>query len=259
MIRTRNFVLVLLSLVFVFLAFGITSLTAVSKSVSSISLWVSDSIGMETDYTGEVPPEPDEREERLASLRAKVAERLTGTDVATAPTPTSEPLPSDAEATSTPSTEAVVNTCSWYTPLTIAWSPSTITQENREGMRVYFEAGPATIDPNTGLTVPSEVVRARIPLRTGPSGTSACLSSDVIGIAVDGSLIRNDEKALYTVFGGDTLVGYALDGFPIYGVTPGVSTDQCGGAVVGGTYRYVLDGERAGLINCFGGAPITLR
>ena len=96
-------------------------------------------------------------------------------------------------------------------------------------------------------------------LRTWPSGTTSCLPSDVIGIALDGSLIRNNEAALYTVFGGETLIGYALDGFPIYGMTPLLATDRCGGVQIDGNYRYVLQPDRPGLITCFAGAPITLQ
>jgi hypothetical protein len=84
------------------------------------------------------------------------------------------------------------------------------------------------------------------------------LPTDVVGIAQDGSLIRESEMALYGVFGGETLVGYALDGFPIYGSNPGAATDHCGGMMVGGQYRYYLSPERDSVINCFAGVPVTL-
>jgi hypothetical protein len=70
--------------------------------------------------------------------------------------------------------------------------------------------------------------------------------------------MRNNELALYTVFGPDTLVGYSLDGFPIYGPST-VATDSCGGAMVGGVYRYVLSAERPGLLTCFAATPARLQ
>ncbi len=259
MIRTRNFVLLLLSFVMLALAVGITSVSSLSTSISSLGSYVTDSIGIEREYTAEVPSEPDTRGERIATLRAKIAERLDAKTPEVVAEVPAEPTPTEESATTSIPAVATVELCSWHSPSAVIWVPSLIQQENREGMRVYYEAGPETIDPNTGIPVPSEVVRARIPLRTGPSGATSCLPSDVIGIALDGSLIRNNEAALYTVFGGDTLIGYALDGFPIYGVTPGVTPDRCGGVMVDGTYRYVLQSDRLGLITCFSGSPMTLR
>ena len=66
-------------------------------------------------------------------------------------------------------------------------------------------------------TGPSAVLQ--LPSRTMPAASPSCIGSDVIGIANDGSLIRNDELSLYGVFGSETRIGYALDGLPIYGIT----------------------------------------
>jgi hypothetical protein len=79
----------------------------------------------------------------------------------------------------------------------------------------------------------------------------------VIGITIGGSLIRNNEVGVYGVFGGDTLVGYALDGFPIYG-TSGQKTDICGGGMIGGQYRYMISSSRGTIINCFAGTPVAI-
>jgi hypothetical protein len=86
-----------------------------------------------------------------------------------------------------------------------------------------------------------------------------CLPHEVVGIARDGSLIRNDEAALYGIFDDTVLIGYALDGFPIYGQTVDRPLDQCGGAMVDGSYRYYLSEERDHVLGCYrGGEPITL-
>ena len=87
---------------------------------------------------------------------------------------------------------------------------------------------------------------------------ASCLSSDIVGIALDGSLIRNGEHTLYSIFGAETLVGYALDGFPIYGAIGAPVTDNCGGTAMAGEYRYYLSSERTGVIGCFSGESVTL-
>ena len=107
------------------------------------------------------------------------------------------------------------------------------------------------------LTTETEVV-IQLPLRSVPLGTASCLPTDVVGIAKDGSLIRNSEVTLYAVFGADTLIGYALDGFPIYGARSGVALDECGGTGAIGQYRYYLEAERGYILNCFASEPISI-
>lgn len=74
-----------------------------------------------------------------------------------------------------------------------------------------------------------------------------------------------------TGVGGDTLVGYALDGFPIYNPLPGTKEDidavldSCNGLTVNGEYRYYartsdqVGSTRNYLLGCFSGAPTTVR
>jgi hypothetical protein len=253
MVRTRDFVLFLLTVAFLLLAIVGTELWQSWRSMPVLSSWFTE-VPVETDYSAEVPSEEDNRARRLAVLREKVMERLRGTEpesvVEEVVATTSESTP--AAATTSP--VAAVKKCSSYQALSIPWNAKTILQENREGVRVYFERGlPDTISSTT-----PETIRGVIPLRTWALPTSSCLPTDVIGIALDGSLIRNDEIALYTVFGPDTVVGYSLDGFPMYGPSQR-ATDSCGGVLVGGAYRYVLDAKRPGLITCFAAVPTRLQ
>ena len=81
--------------------------------------------------------------------------------------------------------------------------------------------------------------------------------SDVIGIALDGSLIKNNEYSLYSIFREETLIGYALDGFPIYGQSE-VSTDECGGILADNQYRYYLSKERKAVLYCYSGTPVEI-
>jgi hypothetical protein len=255
MVRTRDFVLFLLILAFLVLAIFGTELWHSIRSTPILSSWWQQD-QVEVDYSGEVPTVPDTRESRLATLRAKVAERLQIGKTAEEETPveatTTEPT-AVVVATTTSVTVTEVTTCAGYRVQNVPWVPQSVLQENREGVRVYFERG--LPDPLASTT--PENIRLVIPLRSWPSAKINCLPTDVIGVATDGSLMRNDELALYTVFGPSTVVGYSLDGFPIYGPSD-TPTDSCGGATVGGFYRYILDAERPGLITCFAALPVGI-
>jgi hypothetical protein len=259
MVRTRDFILGLLIVAFLLLATGLTHMRTIVTSIGSVAgmSWLDG--GASVEYTAEVPVLPDTRADKLEHLRQKIAERLSlsapedipppavVTAVATTSTPT----------TATSTTVVVVDECAGYAPLVIDWYSQNITQENREGMRVYAEMGPETIDA-LGASVSTEYVRVKFPLRFWPLSNSSCLLHDVIGIATDGSLMRNSEVPTYAVFGASTLIGYSLDGFPIYGASPRVTVDACGGAIVEGSYRYVVDAKRPGIILCYAGAPASI-
>lgn len=254
MVRTRDFVLFLLAVAILLLAIMGTSVWQTWRSLPFVAGFLDES-GVEVDYAADVPAPEDNRTNRLETLRAKVVERM-GSHTVTESEPEAEPeptAPTITQATTTPAEVVSVKTCAGYRTLTVPWVPQQIIAENREGARVYFERG--LPDPLASTT--PENIRAVISLRSWPSGSSTCLPTDVIGVATDGSLIRNNELALYTVFGGDSLVGYSLDGFPIYGPST-VATDACGGTIVGGQYRYVLDADRPGLITCFSASPTSI-
>jgi hypothetical protein len=150
--------------------------------------------------------------------------------------------------------------CLEYQPYMGAWPRSGVELEMAEGARLVFEetlpemvlAGSTTVEQ-----APSRSVLLQLPVTTLPASMPSCLQTDVIGIAKDGSLIRNNEVGLYGIFGSDTIVGYALDGFPIFGMSI-ERTDQCGGAIVAGQYGYYLSAERTEIVHCFAGQPVSL-
>jgi hypothetical protein len=251
MFRTRNFVLFLIG-GFVVIAGMVVVEVPKARSLASVSTaWtLSSDTGTQT-YTAHIPPTLDDRAARLADLKAKLADR---TIIAAPEVDTPPASPTKPTETATTTSVAVLQKCSGYTPVTLPWIPQRITMTEREGIRFYTEP---TVDA-VGDTS-DEVVHARIVMRTWPMGTPSCIQSDVIGIATDGSLIRNTDVALYKVFSGTTEIGYSLDGYPMYGVTPGVETDSCGGAMVAGAYRYMVDGKRPTIITCFAGIPTSIQ
>lgn len=255
--RTRDFALFLLTVAF--LVVGITSTVhrdlVVENNLASVA--AADDNSSEVIFKATVPEtEADARPSRLAALREKIA------DLVLSPVPEEEvpevAVTEEEEETTTP---GAVLLCSGYKEQFVSWQPQGLKFEVVEGARlVYREGAPVSQVNELGETIvglPTRTILTQLPLRSFPSPTKTCLSSDIVGIALDGSLIRNAEYSIYAIFGEDTLVGYALDGFPIYGATAG-KTDSCGGSAVSGNYRYYLSTEREGVLGCFSGDPIAL-
>ena len=71
---------------------------------------------------------------------------------------------------------------------------------------------------------------------------------------MDGSLIFNSDAILYRSYGSETLIGYALDGFPIYGPTS-AEKDACGGYDAPTGYRYAISADTNTVLECFMGTP----
>lgn len=255
--RTRDFALFLLTVAFLIVGITSTVQTDLVSENNMASVAVFDDT-TSTSYEAVLPePDVDNRPSKLASLKEKIASLVL--------TPVREEEVVEPEETETKPDEVTgeVLLCPNYSaPKNISWQPQGLMFEVVEGARlVYREGAPKATVNELGETVaglPNRTVLLQLPLRSFPSSVETCLSSDLIGIALDGSLMRNTEQSLYTIFGAETLLGYALDGFPIYGTNESISTDSCGGATVAGSYRYYLSTERAGMISCFGGEPVVL-
>jgi hypothetical protein len=189
----------------------------------------------------------EDREERLASLRQKLKNRTL--EIFTPPV--EEPVVEIEE-------EEVVETeletemkCSQFAAFSGSWDSRGLKVADREGVRqVYRETLVGT------STTPTKTVLLEIPLRSKPVAKT-CIPSDVVAISVNGSLIRNNDARAYAGTAPDTMIGYTLDGYPLYGGLA-VSADACGGAVVAGQYRYGLQAERDTILRCFVATPISL-
>jgi hypothetical protein len=270
MIRTRDFLL------FLSAVFFLSSSIAATMVADTIGLAGSQAGAVRVATEADIPPpvvpmgallgEPStiDRAANLAAMR----ERLAALDLGAAPVSVTEApaLPVGESMDTLPDAVTDLQTCTTYSE--VAWADMPGVQFRiAEGARLLYRtlapaSAPVITDtPGTSSApvseVPAEVVLAQLPVRELPMPSPTCIPHDVVGVALDGSLIRNDETALYSVFGPDTLVGYALDGFPIYG-TSGLPTDDCGGMVVGGTYRYYQSAERKTVLNCYAAVPVGL-
>jgi hypothetical protein len=199
-----------------------------------------------------------DRPSNLASLKRAVEERMkTSQNQTVVSSPASDPpnVPLVTPAVRLPFL------CSDYRPYNDFWSTDQLVFEVVEGARLLFrdvttlESGATDLGDESSDLYRQAVLQ--LPLQSFPATKESCLATDVIGLALDGSLIRNNEFTLYGIFSEDTLVGYALDGFPIYGQTTR-QTDECGGATMGGEYKYFIDKNREAVLNCFSGLPAAL-
>lgn len=256
MFRTRDFLLIFVTVVFLMIAIGVTVTRQHLKEgeESLASVFVNS---IDKEYTAELAAEVSlSREERVAEMRRKIAEK--GEIVLNAPETTTVALAAE-EADSHPElavSAPSVEQCSGYGVYSGNWSPQGVQIELSEGARIVYRREELVQTTGGTSTLARKDVLMQLPSYPVYTGTT-CLSSDVVGVAQDGSLIRNDEVGLYGVFGEHTLIGYALDGFPIHGVST-IATDACGGTMVAGEYHYYLSDERETVLNCFSATPIKL-
>jgi hypothetical protein len=275
--RTRDLFLFISIGGFLVLAIGATVVGSIqTNNTSKADQIVVPTVGEEVEYSAEVyePSEPS-REERLALMREKIAagselqiEAVEKEEIVVEAGPEpEEATPPPAPATTTPETPLISEPilCPTYSTYSQFWPLGEVKVEVAEGARLVYqeviheyESDPLTATSSN--TLPSEVgksVLLQLPIRLNPAATPNCLQSDVVGIAKDGSLIRNGEVGLYGIFGAETLIGYAFDGFPIYGTSP-EQGDTCGGMMVAGQYRYHLSADRETVLNCFSAPPVRL-
>ena len=252
MFRTRDFILLFTTIVFLVAAIGATVFTQWQDSRSGSSdgsFAFTGGIASTSDLVLSAVVPGDEEGDRLRRLN-QMREKISAVELENQPEEEIVAVLEDSleEATTTDEMEAesVTMTCGSYAPYIGFWDPRSTTVELREGAIVaerMLEAGP--------------VIMLQLPARLLPNSVPSCIANDVIGIANDGSLIRNDEVSLYSVFGSETQIGYALDGLPIHGMST-ARGDACGGVVVAGQYRYELSADRDTVIQCFSGTPVPL-
>lgn len=254
MFRTRDFVLIFTSIVFLVSAIGATvflqQLGVGTEAAVQPSLELPS--GQELRAVAINPDEID-RAARIADMRSKIAAKT----IVSSPEDqlADEVLVQrpEQEATTTDEIAIVsdINTCANYAPYLGFWDARDLSVTAREGAIVVTREAVNSVGSSTSQTV------LQLPARTAAAPSQSCIGQDVIGVANDGSLIRNDEAGLYRIFGSGTIVGYALDGFPIY-VGNAEQTDVCGGASIAGQYAYYLNPEREVVINCYSAAPVNL-
>lgn len=263
MFRTRDFVLFFVAAVFLVMAIGATVWNQRDSDSAEVP-FVQFVDTEEVEYSATVDsPETISRTERLSHMRQKIAE---STELVLSSPEPELAVTEEAEPEQEGSSISTVLLCSDYAPFSGYWSATGVQIEEVEGARVVYREIPTevSIAPAASATATESMAPAytketllQLPASPIPSAQPACLPSDVIGVAKDGSLIRNSEVSLYGVFGSDTVVGYAFDGYPIYG-TSDIEVDSCGGSSVAGSYGYYISPERETVLRCFTARPVSI-
>lgn len=144
------------------------------------------------------------------------------------------------------------------------WPASGVEIFLEEGFRKVAIAAEPDVDLTSSSTASSSEAadpgprNILISLLVSPvqNGSDSCVPGEVVGVTVNGSLILNSGAAFYRGYGPEYLIGYARDGFPIYGFYEG-QVDACGGYMHSSGYRYTVSPDRPQLIGCFKGTPAT--
>lgn len=264
MIRTRDVVLYILVVWFLLLAISVTvwrdTSTASSQSapLATLETATTTPTSLPAVFTGATANEPD-REATRDRLRAKI----TAGEVISNPSP-SVPAPEREEVREVPATK--LQRCAYPDDslgFVSRWPAQSIQTESREGARLYYTedfVSPPTIGTSTATTE-SETMRIswlQLPQFPQPLPTPACVPSEVVGVSVSGTLLFNTSVILYQTATADTLIGYARDGYPIYGRYDG-EVDECGGYRHPTGYRYVIQADTETIIQCFTATPQSIQ
>lgn len=142
-----------------------------------------------------------------------------------------------------------------------SWPLSGVSVTPSGALRTVVHAGSPdvqAIDVNASTTavVPQNTVLIAFPLSPSASSLPNCVPSDVVGVTVTGSLMWNADASFYLGYGPEYLIGYARDGYPIYGYYQG-ATDACGGYMHASGYRYSVSPDRGYVLGCYTAAPAS--
>lgn len=208
-----------------------------------------------TEYHAELTSgEKINREANLADLKNKIA-ALNKNEVISKAEPT---VPVSVPEEIVAETKKGVQECAGFIPSPFSLKPG-VKFEVVEGARIlYYEEPVTSMATDTADLVMDKNLVLQLPVRSFPMSPKNCLPTDIVGIALDGSMIRNTDYRLYSIFGSDTLIGYSLDGFLIYGQNEDVKLDECGGAIVNNEYHYYLSADRDSVLNCYSGIPVKV-
>jgi len=143
------------------------------------------------------------------------------------------------------------------------WPLTDVSITVREGARlVSFSETIVVPSPTANTassTVSEEVITTVTPLlqlslTPLKQNDVSCVPSEVVGVTSGGVLMFNGDVNSYRKIPETALIGYARDGFPIYGVYEG-EVDACGGYSHPSGYRYTISTERGYIVGCYVGTP----
>jgi len=257
MLRTRD--LILFILVLFFLVTAITATVVRSTATSSVNVVAFNDADITSGLEATASEVVLDRQSVIDRLRSKLqnsTERIEPS-ASVEESPEEEVVPEDGIG---------LQRCLYpddALAMVPRWPLSGVQVKVQEGARAVFLIETAVVPTVSGGTASStkseEVITTITPLLQLPIApqkqtVSACVPSEVVGVTSGGILMFNGDVNSYRKISEQSLIGYARDGFPIYGVYEG-EVDQCGGYEHLLGYRYTISTERDYIIGCYVGTP----
>ncbi len=246
MLNTKDLLLFVLVVIFLLLAIMFT-LDRDTKAANTLAEVIFDNQEISTKAVIYEEPKID-RNSTIAHLR----EAIKGEEIVMAVTPTEEI-----------EEEVIINTgekCTERDNLTLAraWPREGVKVRETEGVRqvVHITSGEDLDNSQAQVVGSTNSIKTLLllPLRPSPAANSTCVSDTIVGVTVSGGLLFNSDAIVYRSKTAGDLVGYARDGFPVYGNYSG-TVDECGGVELAGQYRYYLSSENNKILNCYRATP----
>jgi hypothetical protein len=259
MLRTRDLILFIFTIFFLVIA--ITATLASNASTASINLVAFNQATNTSNFEVSTPEVGLDRQSVIARLRARLQDSTERIE----PSPSVE-APVVAEV---PVEEEVGLQRCLYPDDALAmvprWPLANVSVKVQEGARSVFvsetvvvpsapsETASSTQDEEVVTTVVSLIQLPAFPVKLADV---SCIPSEVVGVTNGGILMFNGDVNSYRKIPESALIGYARDGFPIYGVYEG-AVDQCGGYDHPSGYRYTISTERDYILGCYVGSPAS--
>ncbi|MEX0917725.1 MAG: hypothetical protein WDZ93_01060 [Candidatus Paceibacterota bacterium] len=248
MVRTRDFLVYVLTLVFLVSAIGFTVLSDSNTPSERVAKQVTFVPNTATAYGALASgTDGEDRTAYIEAMKAKLARgegRIEG-----APVVFTSVDDFVAATTNTYDGERTILWCDVperVDHILTLWHERPVTLETLEGARVAIQQTASS----------SNKALLQLPMRTTRAPHDSCLAHEIVGVGTDGGLITNDQVWRFFGSNTDTLLGYALDGFPIHGFAADESQlDQCGGMSTPSGYAYFLRGGEDFILGCFASAP----
>jgi hypothetical protein len=268
MIRARDFLLYLVVLTFLLLVM-IFTVRSVPNGIANPSSRNSDPQFLDgTEFIIDKSEQDIDRDQNRANLRAKLAK---GSELNDLPEPvfTSVDTPVSAPE-SDPNIDSEINTpdetqrLQKFCPTILSYEDVLANWNNKQAslsvqgdrrLLIGKEIKIVTVGSSTNEVLVDHIY-LDLPVKPFRDLSSNCLDSEVIGVALDGNLIKNSDTWKFRNYSSDVLLGYARDGIPIYG--QGVDEallDTCGGYDNGIEYRYYLREKELFVLACFDAKP----
>jgi len=267
MIRTRDFILYMTTLIFVVLGTTYTGLLSHPSPNSQATPVEADKEAVVARAF--LPTRTTDLNTRLAELRirlmdgegylAKAPAVFTSVDqVMIEP-----PVPITTTENINETTRQQQRSVQWCDhappPVDLSRWPSAVVQITDTERVLRSEVTSAVVVGTTTKFVRQAITRVALPIRTVRSTFTSCLDSLLIGVTVNGSPLRNDSVYRYLKTSAQTPIGYTRDGFTVFGaVSDEAALDECGGQYVQNKYQYHLRPGEPFIIGCYAGLPVPL-